>query len=183
MNPFLQDSELISQILAKDRKALSVFYRRYTPKLLAYIRGKINNPADGEEILQDTLYAFLEAIRDFHGSSSLSTFLYSICNHKIIDFYRRRKLRQLVFSQMPNLEVLVSTLPNPEEELDTSLLKAKIKTVLRKLVPHYRRILVSKYIENHSVSDIAGKFALSLKGAESQLFRARKAFVELFISI
>lgn len=183
MTDIAQDGELIGKILSRDRRALSLFYRRYTPKLLVFIRGKIQNPADCEEILQDTLYGFLEAIRDFHGSSSLTTFLYSICNHKIIDFYRRRKLKQLVFSQMPNLEILVSQLPNPEEELDTTMLKEKIHTVLNRMMPRYRRLLVSKYVENLSVADIAGKFALTIKGAESQLFRARKAFVELFISI
>ena len=89
----------------------------------------------------------------------------------------------MVFSQMPNLEALISSQKNPEEELDVVLLKEKIQMVLGNILPHYRTLLISKYIENLSVSDIAGKFALSLKGAESQLFRARKAFVELFVSI
>jgi DNA-directed RNA polymerase specialized sigma24 family protein len=40
-----------------------------------------------------------------------------------------------------------------------------------------------KYIDNLTVAQIASKFALSVKGAESQLFRARKAFVESFLSI
>lgn len=84
---------------------------------------------------------------------------------------------------MPNLETLISSQKNPEEELDVVLLKEKIQTVFGKLLPHYKSLLVSKYVENLSVSDIAHKFALSMKGAESQLFRARKAFVELFISI
>lgn len=183
MAEFKSDQALITQILAKDRRALAYFYSRYTPKLSSYIRLKIHNPADCEEILQDTLFAFLEGLRDFHGNSSISTFLYAICHHKIIDFYRKKKLKQMVFSQMPNLEALISSQKNPEEELDVVLLKEKIQLVLRNILPHYRTLLVSKYIENLSVSDIAGKFALSLKGAESQLFRARKAFVELFVSI
>ena len=39
---------------------------------------KVNNQFDAEEILQDTLFAFLEALRDFHGTSSLKTFLFAI---------------------------------------------------------------------------------------------------------
>ncbi len=183
MTDYVNDRQLIAKILSRDRHALAYFYKRYTPKLMSYIHAKVHNPADGEEILQDTLFAFLEALRDFHGSSSISTFLYAICHHKIIDFYRRKKLKQLVFSQMPNLEVLISPSKNPEEELDVVLLKEKIQTVFGKIMPHYRTLLMSKYIENLSVSDIAEKFALSMKGAESQLFRARKAFVELFVSI
>ena len=183
MKDVSDDQTLIEQILARDRRALALFYRRYAPKLVIFIRSKVNNPADAEEILQDTLYGFLEAIRDFQGASSIKTFLFSICHHKIIDYYRRRKIKQMVFSQMPNLEALVSPLFGPEEELDVSLLKEKISIVLGRILPHYRQLLVSKYVDNLSVAEVAKKFAMSFKSAESQLFRARKAFVALFLSI
>ena len=183
MTDYSDDQILVAHILARDRRALALFYRRYSPKLIAFIRSKVYNPADGEEILQDTLFGFLEAIRDFHGASSVKTFLFSICHHKIIDYYRRKKIRQMVFSQTPNLEALVSPLFNPEEELDTVILKEKISTVLANILPHYRKLLVSKYIDNLSVAEVAKKFTLSFKSAESQLFRARKAFVELFLSM
>jgi RNA polymerase sigma-70 factor (ECF subfamily) len=179
----VEDDTLIPQILARDRKALLLFYRKFTPKLSRFIRGKIAGPQDAEEILQDTLYAFLEAIRDFEGKSNVTTFLYSICQHKIIDFYRRKKIKHAVFSQMPQLSALISPLLSPEEELDVTLVKEKIHIVLSGLMPRYRQILILKYIEGHSVAEIAHKLALTFKSVESQLFRARKAFVELFISI
>ena len=179
----VDDTKLIPKILARDRVALLTFYRRYTPKLSSFIATKIGNPADAEEILQDTLFAFLEAIRDFEGKSNIQTFLFSICQHKIIDFYRRKKMKHAVFSQMPQLEILISPLLSPEEELDVTLAKEKIRAVLDKLLPRYRQILILKYIEGHSVAEIAGKLTLTFKSVESQLFRARKAFVELFISI
>jgi len=177
------DQELIPQILARDRHALSVFYRRYTPQLRAYIFGKVSQAEDAEEVLQDTLFAFLEAIRDFEGHASLKTFLFAICNHKIIDFYRRKKISHLVFSRTPNLEALVSPILNPEEEFDTRLLKEKIHRVLSYLLPNYRRLLILKYMDDLSVTEIAQQLAVSVKSAESQLFRARKAFVERFLSI
>jgi RNA polymerase sigma factor (sigma-70 family) len=177
------DQALIGKILSRDRHALSVFYRRYTPKLTALIRMKVRNPSDAEEILQDTLFGFLEAIRDFQGASSIQTFLFAICNHKIIDYYRRKKLKQIVFSQTPNLEALVSPLLNPEQELDTVMLKEKISNVLEGILPHYRQMIIWKYMDNLTVSEIAHNLAVTLKGAESQLFRARKAFVTLFLSV
>src|SRR4030042_285879 len=179
MQPLADDHEIIEKILSRDRKTVAVFYRRYAPRLTRLIQSKVANPADAEEILQDTLFGFLEAIRDFQGSSSLQTFLFSICHHKIIDFYRKRKLKQFVFSRMPNLEALVSPLINPEEELDATILKEKIQKVLAGILPRYRQILVSKYMDNLSVAQIAKKFTLSFKSAESQLFQARKAFVAL----
>ena len=179
----MEDGDLIQKILARDRRALAVFYRTYQPKLLRFIRGKIHTPEDCDEILQDTLYAFLEAIRDFHGKSNVQTFLFAICQHKVIDFYRRKRLKHFVFSQVPQLETLVSPLLNPEQELDVTILKEKIARVFAGLLPRYRQILKLKYLEDLSVEEIARKLAITFKSAESQLFRARKAFVELFLSI
>lgn len=180
---YIDDQSLISSVLARDRRALLLLYRRFTPKLKKHIQNKVACVADCDEILQDTLYAFLESLRDFHGQSSIQTFLYAICSHKIIDYYRRKKLKQIVFSRMPNLEALVSPMFNPEQELDTVVLKEKIHMVLAQLVPGYLRLIVLKYMDDLSVREIAKKLAVSIKSAESQLFRARKAFIQLFISI
>lgn len=178
----MNDTELVAKILARDRHALSLFYRTHAPKLRQFIRRKVSNTEDAEEVLQDVLYAFLEAIRDFTGSSRLTTFLYAIASHKVIDYYRRKKLRHVVFSAVPQLESVVTPLLGPEEELDATMLREKIKRVLGSLLPLHRQVLILKYAEGFAVADIAKRLAISFKSAESQLFRARKAFVELFLS-
>lgn len=179
----MKDTDLIENILARDKRALSTFYRSYTPKLLRLIRTKVANENDCEEVLQDTLFAFLEAIRDFRSGCRLETFIFSICRHKIIDFYRRKKIRHIVFSKVPQLEELMSPVLNPEEELDVTLYKEKIHRVFAGILPRYRQILMFKYIDGLSIEDIARKLTITYKGAESQLFRARRAFVDLFVSI
>ncbi|OGG24096.1 hypothetical protein A3A79_02775 [Candidatus Gottesmanbacteria bacterium RIFCSPLOWO2_01_FULL_43_11b] len=177
------DAKLVDKILRRDKRALSLFYRTYAPALRRYIGGKIANHLDAEEILQDSLFAFLEAIRDFGGRSSIKTFLFSITNHKIIDFYRRKKMKHIVFSKLPQLSELISPLLNPEEVLDEAQFKEKVARALSRLIPRYRQIITLKYLDNISVTDIARELAISFKSAESRLFRARKAFVELFLSI
>ncbi len=179
----MTDSELIQKILLRDRRAMHAFYVTYAPRLRSYIRGKIAHHEDVEEILQDSLFAFLESLRDYEGRASLKTFLFSITSHKIIDFYRRKKLKQVVFSRLPQLEELISPVLNPEEELDSAQFKEKVARTLSRLLPRYRQILTFKYLDNISVEDIARRLAISFKSAESRLFRARKAFVELFLSI
>jgi RNA polymerase sigma-70 factor (ECF subfamily) len=179
----MDDATLIDQILHKNKRALASFYHGYAPKLKLYIGRKVNASQDIDEILQDTLFSFLESLRDYQGKSSIKTFLYAICNHKIIDFYRRKKITSLVFSKVPHLEHLVSPLLGPEQEMDAVIVKEKIHKVFTRLVPTYRKILVLKYLEDVSVGDIAHKLSISFKSAESRLFRARKAFVDLFLSI
>ncbi|MCL4360415.1 sigma-70 family RNA polymerase sigma factor [Patescibacteria group bacterium] len=179
----MSNSDVIRRMLVGDKRALTSFYKTYAPRLLGYIEEKVNNPKDAEEILQDTLFAFLDGLRDFNGTSSVSTFLYAICRHKVADYYRRKKVKQVVFSRMPQLETLVSPLLTPEEELDSRLFHDRIHRTLGRIIPRYREILLLKYMDNLTVEDIADRLATTLKGAESQLFRARKAFVEAFLSV
>lgn len=162
---------------------MSAFYHRFAPELRRYIGCRVNLPEDADEILQDTLFSFLEGLRDFRKESSVRTYLFSICQHKIIDFYRRKKLKHVVFSRVPQLEMLVSPVLGPEEELDVTLVQEKIRAVFVRLLPAYRQILKLKYFEHVSVEEIAKKLAITFKSAESRLFRARRAFVELFLSI
>jgi len=179
----MEDADLIDKILRRDRRALDAFYHTYTPKLSRFIGGKVKNPHDAEEILQDALFAFLEALRDFHGSCKISTFLFSIGKHKIIDYYRKKKLKHLVFSQVPYLEELVSPILNPEEELDVVMLKEKLHRAFSLILPRYKLVLQLKYIEDRPVSEIAKRFTWTLKKTESLLFRARKAFIKTYAAL
>lgn len=179
----MDEATLIDEIIHRNRRALHVFYHTYGPKLSRRIGVKIANPKDAEEVLQDTLFAFLEAVRDYTGKSSVETFLFAICNHKIIDYYRRKKILHTVFSKTPNLEALVSTVFNPEEALDAMFMKEKIRNALNQMIPQYRSALSLRYLENLSVAEIAKRLATTVKSVESQLFRARKAFVEAFLEI
>jgi len=173
----------IQGLLSGNKHDASVFYRFYAPKLLSFIAKKVASEKDCEEILQDTLFAFLEAIRDYNGQANLQTYLYAICRHKIVDFYRRKKIKHIVFSRVPGLEHLISPLLTPEEELDAVTTRIKIQKTLVVLLPQYREIIKLKYLDNLSLAEIAKRFAVTAKSIEMKLFRARKAFVEAFVSI
>ncbi len=178
----ITEQELISRLLAQDKTAVRAFYEAYAPLLLRFIRRKIDAEQDVEEIAQDTLFAFLESCRDFTGKCKLGTYLCSIAKNKIVDFYRKRKIKRIVFSQLPiGFESLIAAEISPEEVYDRTLLKEKIKSVLSQLSPNYAQMLRLKYIEGRSVGEIATILTCSFKSAESILFRARKAFVKLYI--
>lgn len=179
----MNDPILIERLFARDRKAASAFYHQYAPQLRRYIGVRVSNTDDAEEILQDTLFSFLEGLRDFRKESSVRTYLFSICQHKIIDFYRRKKLKHIVFSRVPELEFFISPIIGPEDALDKVLIGEKIQTVFDRILPMYRTILKLKYLDHDSVTAISKKLSITFKCAESRLFRARRAFVELFLSI
>lgn len=175
----MTDQQLIEALLTGEEEALREYYFNYKGKVLRFIQSRVNTTEDAEEILQDTFVASLEALRDFTGSSALYTFLCGIAKHKIIDFYRKRKLKSIVFSQMSeNIRPLISTLLRPEDEFDLIEIKTQIKKVLSLLKPIYSKVLTLKYLEGFSVTEIAQELLLSVKSIESLLVRARKAFAK-----
>lgn len=183
MKQYISDDVLAQGILQGDRHSLFIFYERYKTKLQSFIKSKVAREQDQEELLQDTYLAFIEALRDFHGQSSIKTFLYAICHHKIIDYYRRKKIKHIVFSQLPQLEGLISPLLQPDEQLDKKEIIEKIQLAFSLMTPFYRRILRYKYVEGRSVAEIAQLCSITFKSAESKLFRARKAFVVVYSSL
>lgn len=175
------DRELVTKLLSRDEAALNHFYHTYAPQLLGFIRTKIGSEADVEEIAQDTLFALLEGLRDFTFQSSLKTYLFSIAHHKIVDFYRKRKLKKIVFSQIASgLELIRAEGVEPEELFTKHMIEEKIATVLSRLTSKQAKVLLLKYVEGRGVVEIAQKMSLTFKSAESLLFRARKAFVKLY---
>lgn len=176
----MTDHQLVTNILSGDEPSLRYFYQTYSSKLTAFVRGRLGDEKDVEEIVQDTFLASLDALRDFTFKCSLSTFLCSIAKRKVVDFYRKKKLKRILFSQFPQIESLLSLLTTPEEKLDEKLLVEKIEKTFNRLPGRYKRILKLKYIEGFTVDEIALELSMSFKGIESMLFRARKAFASEF---
>lgn len=183
MMKYREDRTQVNKILTGDKKALLAFQKSYSGRLFNYIKHKINSEDDAEEVLQDTLLASLEAMRDYTGQSSLYTYIYGIAKHKVIDFYRRKKIKQVVFSRLPQVENLVSLLLSPEQRYERKELKEKIAKCFHILKPNYQTVLKLKYIEGMTVGEIAKATAETIKSVESSLFRARKVFAKTFITL
>lgn len=151
-------------------------YQQYSPSLFNFISSKMERREDAEEILQDTWLAILDSLPLFNGRSSFLTWAKSIALHEIADFYRKRKIKSLVFSRLPFLENLVSQALGPELDYQKKETRQEIEKVLSTLSEGYRKILRLKYVEGLSMIEIARALDLSFKSIESRLFRARLAF-------
>jgi len=171
-----QEKQLVADILAGKQKAVREFYRKYRPRLENYLRGKVSSPTEVEEILQDTFLAALNSLPNFNFRSRLFSYLCAIANHEVADFYRRKKIKTLLFSRFPFLETLASKALTPEEEILKKELKEEIKKVLAKLSPYHRQLLRLKYLRQFSIKEIAQKLKTTPKAVESALGRARKNF-------
>lgn len=176
----MSDKDLINRLLTGDEKALRTFYKKYSSPLKNFINQRVSDSHDAEEILQDVLLDGLEAIRDFTGNSTLLTYLCAIAKYKTIDYYRKKRLKRIVFSKIPAIEKIFSLAITPEEKLDEKITQEKVQEILHQLRPNYCKALQLKYLEGFSVKHIAEKMDISFKSAESILLRARKEFALVY---
>jgi RNA polymerase sigma-70 factor, ECF subfamily len=155
--------------------------KKYTLPLFFYIHRKVDEKEDAWDLTQETLISASQSLPLYSGKSSFSAWLYGIARHEVADFYRKKKIKTILFSHMPFLEELAGQAFGPEEEIIEKELKMRVKEVLRDLSEGYSIILRLKYIDGESVGQIAQKLGLSYKTVESRLTRARVAFQKAWI--
>ena len=69
---------------------LSQWVESYASELYSWAFHKVSDSEQAKDLVQDTFLAAAEKIDGFKGDSSPKTWLFSILNHKIIDYYRRK---------------------------------------------------------------------------------------------
>ncbi len=174
------DRRLIAGLIKKNDKVIIEFYRQFSPQILRYIRRQLRDYGTAEEVMQDVFLDFIERIRDFHGQSSVKTYLFSIARNKVIDVIRKKKIKRILFSALPAYIVEGLKTILIDEEIEKKELARKIKKTLDSLPNDYQFVLRLKYIEGEKVIMIAKRLSLGFKATESLIFRARKAFIKVF---
>lgn len=174
------EQELVKRIMARDEEAYLSFVKTHEQPLFQYVSRQISDTHQAEEIVQDVFVDFLDALRNFQFQSSLKTYLYSIAKYKVIDYIRKKKVKKVIFSAMPAHVVEGLSPVWIESEIEQKELAGKIQTVFQQLPHDYQTILRLKYLDGFRVKEIATRLSLPFKATESLLFRARKAFTQVF---
>lgn len=157
---------------------MEVFYKKYYKSVKGFIRRKIDDEGVVEELTNDVLMAGVTSLPNFNHLCSEFSFLCSIANHKVIDYYRKKKLKTILFSVSPVFEEIADEALNPERDCLKNELKTEIKKTLVEIKEGYRNILRLKYVQGLKISEIAKKLKISAKAVESRLIRAKGSFVK-----
>lgn len=177
----MSDKQLVNKILAGDEELLHRFLQEYRPRLLFFIKRYVEDPQDAEEIVQDALVSVLDSLPLYSARSKLFTWACSIARHEISDFYRKKRVKSVLFSRFPAAKTLADAALGPEEILTRKEFEAKIKRCFSRLSEGYGEVLRLKYIEGRSVEEISKSLGESFKTVESRLFRARQAFIGVWV--
>lgn len=154
--------------------------KKYQKSIAAFVRRKIDDEGVVEELTQDILMAAYKSIVNFNGKCAEFSFICSIAKHKITDYYRKKKLKTILFSVSPIFEEIAEEALTPERDVLKNEMKDEIRKTMKELREDYQKILRLKYVEDWKSSQIAQRLKISVKAVESRLIRARRQFQNLW---
>lgn len=141
-------------------------WQEYRARLLAFVRGRVGNVPDAEDLVHDVLvraYTHRDTLKD---QSKLSPWLYQITRNAVVDYYRSRKPQEELPDEIPSLDRKEAT--DAQAELARCLLP-----FVESLPAHYRDAVKLSEIEGLTQRETAAKLGLSHSGAKSRVQRAR----------
>jgi len=165
--PQTPEADLVARLKAGDEEAAHEFFDRYAARIRRFIANSLGaGTDDADDILQETFIALADALPFFRGDSSLFTFACAIAHRKVLSLIRTNARRARLMSATPIAEHPTS---------HDSGVGREFNRALATLRPGYREVLLLKYVEEISVSEIARILRLSEHAVESRLARARKS--------
>ena len=175
----ITDAELLSAARGGDKAALEKLIERHQAQVYRFGMKMCRDPEDAADVLQDTLLAMARGVRDFRGTSSLSTWLYSVARSFCIKKRRRSKFApeqpSLEMTTLPEAAQLADPGRSPDEELAKKQVEQALEQAIGALDPMYREVLILRDIESLTAPEVAEVLGITVQAVKSRLHRARVA--------
>jgi len=177
------DRLLLQKAQEGDRTAFEALVTLHSPRVFHLALGYTGRHHDAEEITQTVFWKVWNALPQFRGGASFSTWLYRLTLNACTDHYRREKKRRGDLSlDDPDLAPLRDTAPSPEEILLQREEQAILRKALAELPEQHRVILVLREMDGLDYKEIAQVLDLEMGTVKSRLARARRALREKLLA-
>ena len=160
--------------------SLLYIYKKYHRPLFQFINRQIRDEGAAEELVQDVFLGCIDGIREKKTINLFSAYIFTIARYKTIDYIRRKKIKKVFLSALPENVVNRCAALLFDEKVQKDEITDIVERIFRLLPHEYALIIRLKYIDGFTVKKIASKLAVNFKAAESILFRARREFSKLY---
>jgi RNA polymerase sigma factor (sigma-70 family) len=163
----------ISQVVAEQRSRLRSFIRRRVP-----------DPSDAEDIVQEVFYELVEANRLLMPIEHVTGWLYRVARNRITDLFRKKKpvafSDAAVVDEAGELLRIEDLLPSPDAGPEAlyfrSVLLDELELALEELPHEQREVFVAHELEDRSFKELSAESGVSIN---TLLSRKRYAVLHL----
>src|SRR5580765_1819550 len=171
---------------------ISEVVKREQSRLRNFIRRRVPDPRDAEDILQDVFYKLVEANRLLMPIEHVTGWLFQVARNRITDLFRKKKPEsfsdiaiansdddgdgELLLLQMQLEEMLPSPHAGPEAVYARNLLLEELELALDELPDEQREVFVAHELEGRSFKELAEE-----TGASVNTLLSRKRYAVLHL--
>ena len=158
-------------IMAEQDERLTETIGREQGRLRNFIRRRVDDESDAEDILQDVFYELIEAYRLTKPIEQVGAWLYRVARNRIIDRFRKKKPESLSADTVPEgddgdrisfEDLLPSPEAGPEATYARSILLEELEEALDDLPEEQRKIFLAHEFEGKSFKELAAETGLSV---------------------
>ncbi len=167
--------------LEQDRR-ITEAVKQEQSRLRNFIRRRVPDSRDAEDILQDVFYALIEANRLLMPIDHLTGWLYRVARNRITDLFRKKRpesLSEAMGGEDESLtleDLLPSPDAGPEALYARSVLLDELEDALDELPDEQREVFVGHEIEGRSFKEMSAESGV---GVNTLLSRKRYAVLHL----
>jgi RNA polymerase sigma factor (sigma-70 family) len=172
-------------VLTDTNRDISTALLREAGKLKAFIKARVRNAADAEDVLQDVFFEFLQAYQLPESIEQVGGWLFRVARNRIIDRFRKRKaisFNESVEEQEGERGGLYSNieLPSPEGDPEAEFARlaflAALQQALDELPAKQREVFVAHEIEGLSFEMLSRR-----DGIPVNTLLSRKRYAVLYL--
>jgi RNA polymerase sigma factor (sigma-70 family) len=144
---------------------------REHPRLRNFIRRRVADREDAEDILQDVFYELVEAYRLMKPVEEVTAWLFRVARNRIVDLFRKKKREQLrneaaaVTDEGEILrleELLPSTAAGPDAVFARSVLLDELDAALDELPEEQREVFIAHELMGYSFKELSAESGVNV---------------------
>ena len=169
----------------KESEKIGAVYKDERKRLLGYIRNRVPDKVEAEDILQDVFYQLTIGFRDIRRIETLTAWLYKVADNRITDLFRKKKPVNINYRENTKAddegpltleEILPSLGSTPEDEELKELIWEAIEDTLSELPEEQSYVFTANEFEDMSFKEISEKTGI---GINTLISRKRYAVLAL----
>lgn len=170
---YKSDEDLMKLFQSGNHLAFEEIYSRYKSPLYSYFL-RMTTAQTAEELLQECFFNFIKKKESFRFESSFKTWIWTMANHHLIDFWRSKnhhmnlKTTSLEEEHLDDLQVA-----SVEEKVLSMIDKIQLESCIKKLPEDQREVVLLHTYSELSHQEISKITALSVGAIKSILFRSK----------
>ncbi|WP_227814631.1 RNA polymerase sigma factor RpoE [Nitrogeniibacter aestuarii] len=179
------DQQLVERVQRGDKQAFALLVSKYQRKLLRLLSRLIRDPAEVEDVAQETFIKAYRALPSFRGDSAFYTWLYRIGVNTAKNYLVAQGRRAPTTTGFNSEEAetfddgeQLRDINTPERLMMTRQIGDTVETAMQALPEELKTAIVLREIEGLSYEEIASIMDCPIGTVRSRIFRAREAIAE-----